>query len=341
MCMLKNLLLLLFIVKATLFCQTVTISEILDANLFRLSDGRVVKLAGVDVPSDSSSIPYFRIIASSAKAFINNYSRTQLKMDSISVDEKNRFLIVLLSKKYPLQDAFLNEMFLRNGFGRFINNTNSFNSSELINAQDYAFKNETGIWKFFTPSNTDTLDYMLTKSSFATVIQVDSNKLDNSHNKNSLAVRISFELFAGSGITFLSTLAGGGIVALVTNDGWAGLGGAVIGFGIGYFIGFPSMIHLVAKGENPNLNYWENLGCSWGLTLVNGFIASQIKSPKHPMHYIAWISPIIGSLIYTHIIEPKSAKTNNTLLIPDKKNSSFHDFRESQTTRVELFRINF
>jgi endonuclease YncB( thermonuclease family) len=325
-----------------IFSQNVSIKEVLDANLFKLSDGRIVKLAGVDAPSDSSSIPYLRIVASNAKEFMNRYSKTQLKLDSVAADDRNRYILVILSKQYTLQDVCLNEVFLRNGFARFFDNTKSFNTAELIKAQDNAFKYDIGIWKFFTPTRKDTLDYMLAKSSLVSVIQPDSTKLDNSYNQTPTVVKVAFELLAGSGVTFLSTVAGAGIVAgLTKGDGWVALGGGILGFGVGYFIGFPTMIYIVAKGENPNLNFWENLGCSWGLTLVNGLIASQIKEHNHPMHAIAWLSPVIGSLLYVHVLAPQTPNRNNSLLVPDKKISSFKDFRDSQTTRLELFRINF
>lgn len=340
--LIRNSWALLFIIKMSLFCQTVTISEILDANLFKLSDGRIIKLAGVDAPSDSSQIPYLRIVASNAKDFINGYSRIQLMMDSIAVDERNRYTLVILYKKYALQDVYLNEMYLRSGLGRFFNNTKSFAAIEFIKAQDYAYKNDIGVWKFFSPTTKDTLDNLLTRSAIATVIKPDSTKLDNSYNQTPTVVKIAFELFAGSGVTFLSTVAGAGVVALFSpNDGWAALGGAAIGFSLGYFIGFPTMIYLIAKGENPNLNYWENLGCSWGLTLVNGLIASQINDRNHTVNYVAWLSPVIGSLLYAHAIAPQTAINNSSLLLPDRKITSFKDFREFQTTRIELLRINF
>ncbi|KAF0152998.1 MAG: hypothetical protein FD143_438 [Ignavibacteria bacterium] len=339
--LLRTMLALLFLTKSVLLCQTVTIKEVLDANLFKLSDGRIVKLAGVDAPSDSSQIPYLRIIASNAKDFINTYSKVQLKMDSISVDEKKRFSLVVLYKQYILQDIYINELYLKKGFARYFDNTKSFNAGELIKSQDYAFKHDVGIWKFFTPTEKDTLDYMLAKSSMASVIQPDTNKLGNLYNQTPLFGKIIFELFAESGVTVLSTLAGAGIFSLGTNSGWYALGGAVIGFGVGYLIGFPTMIYLVAKEENPNLNYWENLGCSWGLTLVTSLLATQIKVNNHPVYYLAFFSPVIGSLLYTHLIAPQSPVDNNSLLAPDKKFNSFSNFRETQTTRIELFRIHF
>ena len=326
----------------SVLAQQVSIKEVLDANLFKLSDGRIVKLAGVDAPSDSSSIPFLRIVSGLAKEYISGYKNSRLQMDSVSVDKNNRYCLVILYKKYAFQNMCLNENFLASGFGKFINNVEPFDSSELVKAQETAIKHEDGIWRFYTPTKNDTLDCTLTNSGIAYIINPDSTKLNNSYNQTSVVGKITIELLAGSGATFVSTLAGVGAVSLFNpNNGWAALGGGMIGLGVGYFIGFPTMIYLIAKGENPNLNFWENLGCSWGLTLVNGLIASQIKEHNHPMHAIAWLSPVIGSLVYAHILAPQGPSTNSYLLAPDKKNSSFKDFRESQTTQVELFRINF
>ena len=325
----------------SVLAQQVSIKEVLDANLFKLSDGRIVKLAGVDAPSDSSSIPFLRIVSGLAKEYIGGYKNSRLEMDSVSVDKKNLYRLVILYKKYAFQNICLNENFLASGFGKFINNVEPFDSSEFVKAQENAIKHEDGIWRFFTPTKNDTLDCTLTNSGIAYIINPDSTKLSNSYNQTSVVGKITIELLAGSLATLLSTLAGAGVVAIASKDGWAALGGGMVGFGVGYLIGFPTVIYLIAKDENPNLNPWINFACSWGLTLVTGAAAAIIKEGHHPINYIAGLSPVIGSLVYAHILAPQGPSTNSYLLVPDKKISSFKDFRESQTTRVELFRINF
>lgn len=314
----------------------------LDANLFKLSDGRIVKLAGVDAPSDSSSIPFLRIVSGLAKDYIGGYKNIRLQMDSVSVDKNNRYCLVILHRPYSLYDLCLNESYLLQGFGKYLDNVKPFDSSKLIEANEIAKEHEKGIWRFFTPAKNDTLDYTLTNSGVASTIKPDSTKLNNSYNQTPVAGKIAFELLAGSGVTIVSTFAGAGIAsALSSGNGWAALGGGIIGFGVGYSVGFPTMIYLIAKEENPNLNPWINFACSWGLTLVTGAAAALIKEGHHPINYIAAFSPVIGSLVYAHILAPQSPKTNDFLLLPDRKISSFKDFRDSQTTRLELFRISF
>ncbi|MEW6653615.1 MAG: thermonuclease family protein [Bacteroidota bacterium] len=340
--LLRTTIALFFAAKSVLLCQTVTISEILDANLFKLSDGRLVKLAGVDAPNDSSQIPYLRIMASNAKTFMNSYSRTKLKMDSIDYDSNNRFSFVILYKQYKLQDVCINELYIKNGFAKHFENTKSFNAYELIKAQEYAVKYDIGIWKFFTPTKKDTLDYMLAKSSPASLLQPDSNKLGNLYNQTPIVGRIAVQLLAGSSAALISTFVGAGIVALDSKKkGLEIVAGGIIGLGVGYLIGFPTVIYLIEKEENPNLNYWENLGCSWGLTLATSLLATHVKERNHPVYYLAFFSPVIGSLLYAHLIAPKYPTSNNSLLIPERRINTFKDFREAQTTSIELFRIHF
>ncbi len=332
----------IFLSLSSVLAQQVSIKEVLDANLFKLSDGRIVKLAGVDAPSDSSSIPFLRIVSGFAKEYMGGYKKVKLEMDSVSVDQNNRYTLVFLYKKYTLQDLYLNESFLTNGYGKFINNIGSHESIDLKRAQAAAEKSEKGIWRFFTPTENDTLDYYLLESGIVKIINPDSNKLNNSYNQTPVAGKIAFELLAGSGVTILSTFAGAGIAsALSSGNGWAALGGGIIGFGVGYLVGFPTMIYLIAKEENPNLNPWINIACSWGLTLVTGAAAALIKEGHHPINYIAAFSPVIGSLVYAHILAPQSPKTNDFLLLPDRKISSFQDFRDAQTMSLEFFRITF
>ncbi|KAB2838538.1 MAG: hypothetical protein F9K45_11210, partial [Melioribacteraceae bacterium] len=141
-----------------LVAQTVSISEVLDANLFKLENGRIIKLAGVDSPSDSSSIPFLRTLSGYAKEYMGGYKKVKLQMDSVSVDQSNRYTLVFLYKKYTIQDLYLNESFLTNGYGKFINNIGSHKATDLKTAQATAEKSEKGIWRFFTPTDKDTLD---------------------------------------------------------------------------------------------------------------------------------------------------------------------------------------
>jgi len=332
----------IFLSLSSVLAQQVSIKEVLDANLFKLSDGRIVKLAGVDAPSDSSAIPFLRIVSGFAKEYIGEYKNIRLQMDSVSVDKDNRYCLVILHRHYSLYDLCLNESYLLQGFGKYLDNVKPFDSSKLIKAHEIAKEHENGIWRFFTPAKNDTLDNTLTNSGIAYTIKPDSTKLNNSYNQTSVGGKIAIELLAGSAVTIVSTFAGAGAAYAVSwRNSWAALGGAVVGLGVGYFIGFPTMIYLIAKEENPNLNPWINIACSWGLTLVTGAAAALIEEGHHPINYIAAFSPVIGSLVYAHILAPQSPKTNDFLLLPDKKISSFKDFRDSLTTRLELFRINF
>lgn len=326
----------------TVFAQQVSINEVLDANLFKLSDGRIVKLAGVDAPSDSSSIPFLRIISGFAKEYISGYKNIKLQMDSVSVDKDNRYCLVILHRHYSLYDLCLNESYLLQGFGKYLDNVKPFDSSKLIKAHEVAKEHENGIWRFFTPAKNDTLDNTLTNSGIAYTIKPDSTKLNNSNDQTSVGGKIAIELLTGSAVTIVSTFAGAGIAsALSSGNGWAGLGGGFLGFAAGYLIGFPTMIYLIAKEENPNLNPWINIACSWGLTLVTGAAAALIEEGRHPINYIAAFSPVIGSLVYAHLLAPQSPKTNDFLLLPDRKISSFKDFRDSQTMSLEFLRITF
>lgn len=324
------------------YSQNVTIKEVIDANLFKLSDGRIVKLAGVDAPNDSSAIPYLRQIAGMGKDYLSKYKNVRLKLDSVSINEGNGYITAILYKQYTLEDLCLNEVFLMNGLGKYYGSINRADSSRFIEAEEKAKRYEFGIWRFFSPTKNDTLDQNLKVTGSVVILKPDSTKMHNFCGQKPVAGMIAMELLAGTGITIVSMYAGVGLASLNSNNtGWAILGGAVIGFAAGYCIGFPTMIYLIAKEENPNLNIWENFACSWGLTLATGFIASLIHDTNHPMHYLAFLSPVIGSLVYAHLLAPQTAVKNNTLLIPDKKISNFYEFREAQTTRIELLRIYF
>jgi hypothetical protein len=128
-----------------LLAQYVSISEILDANLFRLADGRVVKLAGVDVPFGSSSIPYLRKVADHSKSMINLYHHTHLSLDSISYNDSGDYLLVFLYRNYLIGKLNLSEKILDYGYGKYIKNFRSTDSTQLMFAENNAKEDQEGI----------------------------------------------------------------------------------------------------------------------------------------------------------------------------------------------------
>ncbi len=327
----------------TLYSQTVKIIEVIDANLFKLQDGRLVKLAGIDCPQLSHPSIYFQSMAKDAV----DYSRTELLdrmvlVEPVSKPNDKDYEFVIMYKKYLLSQSNINSKFLMNGFGKFYDNVNLATKQELLDSESDAIKNKRGIW-FYGNNLTsyDTLD--------ADFIQNPSSRYISSYDffkyktspQQSLYFQIPAEILAGFGVSFVASLASGLIVySLEDKHGeFSGLSSALYGIMIGYTIGFPTGVYLVAKSQNDELSLPLTIVSSVGSSIVFLALNHAVneKNSNNWFTVVTALSPVIGSLFYTHVIE-----ANPTINYKDQTGLSHKDFYNSQQMfRVNLLRINF
>jgi hypothetical protein len=159
---------------------------------------------------------------------------------------------------------------------------------------------------------------------------------------------IPLELLAGSGITFLSGLTGAFIGWALTPENADGMGIAIItAYALigGYYLGFPSGVYLVAKNINPDLSYWATLGFSIGFTAATTYLSFTIfpNDHNHPTRAIAYLSPIIGSILYANFLAPKNSNNqsiSNTSIT--NQNLSHKDlYNSTMLFKINLVRLNF
>jgi endonuclease YncB( thermonuclease family) len=104
----------------SLFAQTTKVIKVIDSNLFELEDGRIVKLAGIDVPQLSHPSAFFQSAAKDAV----DYSKTNLldrmvTIETISKLPDKNFEIVMMYKNYFFDKVNVSTRFLLYGFGKF------------------------------------------------------------------------------------------------------------------------------------------------------------------------------------------------------------------------------
>jgi len=111
-------------------------------------------------------------------------------------------------------------------------------------------------------------------------------------------------------------------------------------------IGFSSGVYLVASHDNPNLSYWATIGSSAVFTLLNAGLSGAVsgKNDNHFTRYLTGLSPIIGPLLYVHLLAPappaKEEFINQNMGF--YKINSFKDYYNSTIIfRTEVMRIYF
>ena len=329
----------------SLLAQQVAIKEVLDANLFKLSDGRIVKLAGVDAPQKSISYEFLKEISQETIDFSKSYFQNQKFMVTV-LTQCQDYQLVLLFKEYPLETVLINSRFLERGLGKYIPNNNDVDSKRMVRGENYAIQNNIGIWKYYQKNESDTLDFTLSKQGSARITDTTQFEKKVEHPIITTQPSIPLQFLTGAGLAIVSTIGGGlagyGIEISTTNSGsfMRGFGGAVLGAYAGYFIGFTLGVYLHAKKSYPKIDYAEFLGMTFGLTLLSTATAALIVNDKHSgvPYLAALLSPIVFSLgiANTFYIPPKIELPTNISFI-----SSFKDFRDAQTMSLEFLRITF
>jgi endonuclease YncB( thermonuclease family) len=343
----KRILLASFIFIQTISAQYVKVVKILDSNLFELDDGRKIKLAGIDAPQLNNPIPLFAETADAAVAYYKeSLLRRSVALQTISKMDSKNYELVYLWLKYPLEDIDLNQRFLERGFGKFINNVDSNKKTVLIEAEKYAAINHNGIWKYYKPNETDTLDGDLKNNDAVQLLFLDSTRIQTNFRSKPIYFAVPLELLAGSGITVVSTISSSLLAVALTRNGWAALFITVYGGTAFYLFGFPYGIYLVAKEDNPNLSYLEMLGCGLGLTAITGGIASLFSEgeTRNTLGILTALSPIIGSLLYVHAFppDPTIKEKLKSIEIEEKSMNNFKDYyNATMNFRIELMRIYF
>lgn len=328
----------------SVLAQQVSIKEVLDANLFRLSDGRIVKLAGVDAPQKNISYESLKEIAQEAIDFSKSYFQNQ-KFKVTVLTQRQDYQLVLLFKEYPIETVLINSRFLERGLGKYIPNNNDVDSKRMAKGENYAIQNNIGIWKYYQKNERDTFDCALSNQGLARIADTTLFKRKTEYLIPT-EPSIPLQFLTGAGLAVASVIPVGCVgylveISLSGNTGeFRGLGGAILGGFAGYFIGFTSGVYLHAKRSYPKIDYAEFLGMTFGLSILSTTATALIVNDKRSgiPYWVALLSPVVFSLgiANTFYTQPKIEQPTNIQL-----NTSFKDFRESQTMSVEFLRITF
>ncbi len=139
----------LFLHQLTL-AQTVKITRILDSNRFFTSDSQTISLANVDIPPQSTKDTLQALIARRAMLFAQNKLKGYwftIKPFHSAPDSTNPAVHpVYLFKHYPLEEQFVNALYLEQGLGKYSPPADSLYSPLLEKAEAKAKQRGNGIW---------------------------------------------------------------------------------------------------------------------------------------------------------------------------------------------------
>ncbi len=355
---LLTILILLLGFTNTTFSQKVKIKKVLDSNLFELENGKLVKLAGIDVPNLNNKNPNLKIIASKAYLF----AKDKLKRKSLDVVylknciQNTSSAKVLFYRYYPLVTIDFTEEYLLHGFGKFVNNCNIPDTDKYIKAELKAKQEKKGLWELDTKFDS-TLDQtnggenILAESTRDSIVAMYKNS--PIFKKIPQSSRIFIETFAGPTLGIIGSIGGAGSGAITGSiageEGWGMLGYVMLGGYLGYLVGSSYGIYLVANGGERDVTF----GYSFLASFIGGISGIYIMSTTNGFNqqnigtYAPLFLPVIASILYANLIAPKKEQAHNSVSfnrnqLPVKNYFTHNDFYNStKLIEISLFRISF
>lgn len=339
--------------------QKERIVKIIDSNLFELRSGKLIKLAGIDVPNLNHPDLKLRNVAYDAHRYAKNLLLNR-KFDVTCPDYSpidTNFSLVYLVREYPLLTRNFTEEYLKRGYGKFYANVEGIDSSKYLISQREAKEDKEGIWEFMD-SHDYKFDQHFTEFEIKSEEWIDS--VETFTNPNSFLGNLSqseriFMEIIGAPLVGVPSIFIGGVVGV----GISWIGGAegigmyvpvIIGAYIGYSLGNATGVYIAAKHGNKNVKY--------GTTLLAGFLggltATAILSFSHNQNGYPVLGniglatlPAIAAIIYVNLIAPDKPKhefSNWTPINnPKIKESLSHKefYNSSKIFDLEVMRINF
>ncbi|MGE5351061.1 MAG: thermonuclease family protein [Acidobacteriota bacterium] len=335
--------------------QTVKIKKIIDSNLFETEDGRVIKLAGLDVPKLNHPDRYLRSVAGKACAYSSAvFLNRTFNINSLSPrDSVKDYELVIIQKRYPLGLFDYNKDFLSQGFGRFAGNVPGAYYNDYRDAEQEALAHERGIWKVVTGGSTEVLDRPFSSEEINLYVQKDSLFFMRNpvQRRASLAGPVVSEVFIGPVAGFLTALPSAylfaGIGALNKNNrGWDFLGWIALGAGFGYITGNALGVYVVAHDINPNVSFLGTVAASFVGTAGGLGLAAIVYRKNSPLPYIiAFAGPLAGAMVYTNLLTPRPEVRDyygsQALGLPVNSFSHKELYNSTIVYNLNLFRITF
>lgn len=295
--------------------QTAKIKKIIDSNLFETDDGRVIKLAGLDVPNLNHPDRYLRSVADKAYVYARSvFLNRTFNISSLAPRDSARdYELVIMQKKYPLGLLDYNKEFLSQGFGRFTGSVPKDYYNEYRDAEQDALASERGIWKVVTGGSTEVLDRPFSAEEISLYAQKDSIIFMRKQLQGSefSAAPLISEVLLGPISGFLTALPGAYMFAGLTalnknNDGWDALGWAAIGAGVGYITGNALGVYVVAHAENPNVSFLGTVTASFVGTAGGVGLAALVYRKYSAVPYvIGFAGPLVGAMVYANLMVPQ------------------------------------
>lgn len=297
--------------------QTVKIKKILDSNLFETSDGKVIKLAGIDAPNRDHPDQHIKSVADKAyvyarSVFLNRYFTINPLTPQ---DTAKGYELVFMQKNYPLGLLDYNKEYLSLGYGRFTGRVPEAMYNEYKEAEDIAVKKGRGIWEYYQNDSTLVFDRQFTFEEALQFRKKDSLLFVKGtlQRKSSVAGTIASEFLlapmSGFAVAYFSFFAGAGVGSLGGAEGLGLAPYAVIGVGVGYTTGAAALVYFIGHNDNPNVTFWGTMGYSFlgaGAGLGIASLAARSDAPYRGSapYIIFFAGPVIGSIVYANFIAP-------------------------------------
>lgn len=304
----------MFILCVSISAQTSKISRIIDSNLFGLADGRMIKLAGLDVPNKNHPDRYLRSVADKAlvyarSVFLNRY----FTIHTVTPPDSTRdYELVIIQKDYPLGLIDYNKEYLSQGFGRFTGQAPKDYYNDYRNAEQDALVNERGIWKVINAGSAETFDRDFSAEEQSRYVQKDSifslRTEPVEYRRNPSPGIIAGEVCLAPVMGILTAIPTTFLFAGLSdanqkNDRFDNGAFGILGAGLGYIAGTGIGVYILAHADNPNVTFTGTLtGAALGAVGGIGLAALMNNGKSSAPYIVGFAGPLIGSMVYTNFL---------------------------------------
>lgn len=306
-----RLLFFLLFISQCIYCQPVKIVKVIDSNLFELKDGRLIKLAGIDMPRLDHPDYLLRKTARDAVSYIRQKMLSK-RYDIKVINQLDTINLVYLIEKFPLGDKLNNSTLLREGFGKFINNIDSIYVKKFLDDEQLAKHENRGIWKLLEDEDSGLLDRQYSEGERTNPALTDSLEYLIATTPEPNVGTVAGQLILGPAVGMITGVATGalswGILASDKRGEFAGFGEFFLGWYAGYLIGNAICINAIAGTTTKEPNIWGTLLSSFiggGIGIGAALLADNSNNSGARFLYTApLILPTVASVIYVNSMAP-------------------------------------
>lgn len=344
---LYKIFLILFTAGTPFLAQIHRITKVIDSNLFMLEDSTLVKMAGIDMPRLDNPDYMLRITAEYAAVYAKKKLLNRpFYFKVIKAGEVK--LVFIIKESGSSGEEILNLWFLKQGFGKFLNNIDTAFHNSFISAGQFALDYNKGLWKILNGREPGLLDLKNNRTSWINGEIMDSLDYLKMTLPEPGFIQVINEMTWGPLIGVVMGVPAGfmSLFFVSAEDEWSGIRATTLGWYSGYVLGSALSIYGYSRNTTKDVSIWGSMlsgaaGAALGLAIYQWNYYSNNRERNAWVYFAPLAFPIISSVLYANSIAPDRFPVRQS---DDQRRDGFTAadiYNRAKVFELNLFRISF